>query len=227
LTVSRVVGTLEPVPPLRLAIATEVRFYREGLAQTLGAHADLQVVASVVAPDELIGLAPPPDVALVDIHGRCAPAAVPALLAALPGTRVVALGIVDEEAELLALVEQGVSGFVMASGSVDDVAETVRSVARGETLASPRFVATLMRRVTTLAAARRAPEGDPHPALTPRERQILMLLDDGLSNKEIAQRLTIEVATVKNHVHRILEKLKVTRRGEAVAVWRRAAQQRG
>ena len=88
------------------------------------------------------------------------------------------------------------------------------SVARGEMLCSPRLAATLLRRVATLARGTRrlGPV-----QLTPRELEIVELIDEGLSNKAIATRLSIELATVKNHVHNILEKLEVSSRAAAAA----------
>jgi DNA-binding NarL/FixJ family response regulator len=100
---------------------------------------------------------------------------------------------------------------------------TLESATRGEALFSPRMAASLLRRVAALAATQPSPSAQVR--LTPRERDIMRLLDEGLSNKEIAQRLGIEVATVKNHVHNILEKLQVHRRGEAAA-WSRVTQAR-
>jgi two-component system, NarL family, nitrate/nitrite response regulator NarL len=81
---------------------------------------------------------------------------------------------------------------------------------------SPKLAATLLRRVAALAQEQRSPSA--LDSLTIRERQIVGLIGDGLSNKEIASGLKIEVATVKNHVHNILEKLNVTRRSEAAAL---------
>ncbi len=100
----------------------------------------------------------------------------------------------------------------------------MRCVAPGEMRCSPVVGAILLRRVASLAAERRRtpPEnGSPRPAyLTPRELETIALVDAGRSNKQIAQRLQIELPTVKNHVHRVLEKLLVTRRGDAVAAFR-------
>src|SRR5439155_827652 len=99
--------------------------------------------------------------------------------------------------------------------SIDDLVTVIESVARGEAICSPRVAAGLLRRVAALAAGH---GGDlPRAQLTNREREIVRLIDNGLSNKEIARALGIEVATVKNHVHNILEKLQVHRRGEAAA----------
>ena len=98
---------------------------------------------------------------------------------------------------------------------MDDLTSTIISVTRGELLCSPRVAATLLRRVGALANGARAPHA--LRGLTFREREVLDLIDGGLSNKEIAVRLHIEVATVKNHVHNLLEKLHVTSRAQAAA----------
>jgi DNA-binding NarL/FixJ family response regulator len=97
---------------------------------------------------------------------------------------------------------------------VTELGETVACVMRGELPCTPRLAATLFQRLALHASHR---QDDGALGLTAREREILTLIDGGLSNKEIAHRLNIEVATVKNHVHRILDKLHVKRRGEAAA----------
>ena len=104
---------------------------------------------------------------------------------------------------------------MLREGSLDDLRRAIDSVARGESIVSPKMAASLLRRVSTLAADRAAPPAIEE--LTVREREIVGLIEQGLANKQIAARLNIELATVKNHVHRILEKLDVTRRGEIAA----------
>lgn len=125
------------------------------------------------------------------------------------------MGIPDADEHLIAFAEAGVLGFLEGEATVDELVASVECVARGEASCPPRVAATLLRRITFLTAApARAADST---ALTARERQIVQLIAEGLSNKEIAQRLYIEVATVKNHVHNILEKLQVSSRGEAAA----------
>src|SRR5262249_33922961 len=116
----------------------------------------------------------------------------------------------------------GLSGFADHEDSASDLAQTIRAAARGEFRCSARTAGTLLRHVAELAARRE--NGPPaHAALlTDREREVILLLDEGLSNKQIATRLNIEVATVKHHVHHILEKLEASRRSQAVALARRA-----
>jgi len=105
---------------------------------------------------------------------------------------------------------------VPRAASVEDLVAALESVGRGELLCSAQTAAALLRRVAALAAGRSAP-AQPLSNLTRREREIGGLLEAGLSNKDIAVQLGIEVATVKNHVHNVLEKLQVHRRGQAAA----------
>ncbi|HEX7241600.1 MAG TPA: response regulator transcription factor, partial [Longimicrobiaceae bacterium] len=126
--------------------------------------------------------------------------------------------IVETEDVVLACAEAGVSGYVSRGASLDDLVGALRSVARGELVCSPHIAGSLFRRVAALSERR---EASPAAVLTPREREILGLIDQGLSNKEISRRLRIELSTVKNHVHNLLEKLQVSRRGAAAACLRR------
>lgn len=202
---------------IRVLIVAEIRLYREGLAAMLRAESEgIEVVATAAGADDAVRalreLAP--DIVLLDMAPDNA-WLVRALDAAVPGTRVVALAVPESESEVLACAEAGVTGFVTRDASVEDVAAAVESAARGEVLASPRMVATLFERIATLALER-SPESI-ESRLTARELEILNLIDQGLSNKEIARRLTIELSTVKNHVHNIFEKLNVSRRSEAAA----------
>ena len=207
---------------IRLLIIDDTCLYRDGLAAVLGREA--WVSATRTAADEhgalrhLSGFEP--DVVLLNMATVDSAVILDAVVRTSPAVRVVALGVSEDEDEVIACAEAGVAGYLLRRQSLDDLVAVVQSVARGETLCTPRTAATLLRRIATLAAERRWPA---EPArLTAREREILGLIDQGLSNKEIARRLCIEVRTVKNHVHNILDKLNVHRRGEAAAVMRAA-----
>jgi two-component system, NarL family, nitrate/nitrite response regulator NarL len=132
---------------------------------------------------------------------------------------VVALTSSETEPEVIAYAEAGVSGFVTREQSLADLVATILMATRGDLMVSPRTAGTLLRRVTLPAAERvDGPVGDP---LTPRELEVALLLDEGLSNQQIASRLQLELSTVKHHVHHILHKLGAARRSEAVAHLRR------
>ena len=130
-------------------------------------------------------------------------------------TRVVVLGFPGSDTELIAFAEAGVAGYVTPHDSVHELAATVMSVAHGELPCSPRMAGVPLGHVAALAAERAL--GSSEARLTSRELQVVRLIDEGLSNKAIADRLCIELTSVKNHVHRILAKLEVATRSEAVA----------
>ena len=199
---------------IRVFIVTPIRLYQDGLASALAGTPGIEVVGSASGCDEALArvreLAP--DVVLVDTAGTEGVATVRALAGV--GSAVIVLAVPEHEDEILRWAEAGVAGYVTRDGSLDDLLAMVGSVARGETLCSPRVAASLFRRVAALAAEQGA---QPLSRLTSRELQIVGLIGEGLSNKEIARQLHIELATVKNHVHNILEKLQVKRRGEVAA----------
>ena len=130
-----------------------------------------------------------------------------------------ALGVSEAEDDILECAEAGIAAYVLREGSIEDLVETLEATVRGELCCTPKVAATLMRRLAALAATQPSALDATH--LTSRELGILRLIERGLSNKEIAGRLFIEVSTVKNHVHHVLEKLQVRTRGEAAARYRR------
>jgi DNA-binding NarL/FixJ family response regulator len=201
----------------RVYLLAAVRLYREGLALALAATGRIDVVGDgadwAAAADEVAALAP--EIVLLDMATRQNRRAVPEILALVPAPRLVAIARTDDAHELLEYAEAGVSGYVASSDSVETAVRAIESVARGELLTTPRVAAILLERVRVLAAT--APHA-PTARLTPREREIADLLGCGHTNKAIAQHLGIEPATVKNHVHNILEKLQVRRRTDAALV---------
>jgi DNA-binding NarL/FixJ family response regulator len=202
---------------IRVLIAADVRLYREGLAATLGRAAALSIVGTAADWTQCLArtreLAP--DVLLLDTAMPESLAAARSVGAASPEVRVVAFGILEEGTELIEFAQAGVAAYVTRDASLDELVASIGSAARGESVLSPRLAAALLQHVASLAV--RKPGDGPERRLTTRELQILSLIDEGLSNKQIARQLSIEVATVKNHVHHILEKLEVSRRADAAA----------
>jgi two-component system nitrate/nitrite response regulator NarL len=205
----------------RVLIVAEVGVHGEALAESLGGDGSCDVVGVAAGPEEAVAAVEEvgPEVVLVDMSTPAGPNAVRTLVAATPKIKVVALGVPEVEPDVIAIAEAGASGYVAREGSMDDLVAVVECVARGECLLSPDMAAKLFRRVATLA---REPRLEPiQDGLTARELDVLRLIDDGLSNKEIAKALSIELPTVKNHVHSILEKFDVRRRTAAAARARR------
>jgi two-component system, NarL family, nitrate/nitrite response regulator NarL len=200
---------------IRVFLVSATRLYRDGLTDVLSRH--FTVAGSAADP---FGALPEiatsrADVVLLDGDAQESVAAVRAVVRALPATKVLALAMPEIEPRLIALAEAGISGYVSRDASIEDLVEAVDSVHRGEMLCSPRMAATLLRRVTVLAAEQ--PLARPRAHLTGRQLEIVGLIGQGLTNKEIASRLCIELPTVKNHLHTIFARLDVSRRTEAAA----------
>jgi two-component system, NarL family, nitrate/nitrite response regulator NarL len=207
---------------IRVLVLSNVRLHREGLALALVRYGQVEVVGTAAACVEVLDQVQNdhPDAVLLDNAIAGGLTMIRAIIERTPNTKVVAFAVADDDAHVLACAEAGAAAYVPADASVDDLVVVLESAVRGELMCSPKVAATLFNRLAALAAGRaRTQEEQP---LTGREAEIMALIDQGLTNKEIARRLCIETATVKNHVHNILEKLHVHRRGEAAAYARRA-----
>jgi DNA-binding NarL/FixJ family response regulator len=210
-----------PLRP-RLHILSDLRLLREGVAAALAQQPTVEVVGSSdlsASPRGIAELAP--DVLLLDITVPGNLNLSQPIRDAIPRAKVVCLGVAEIEPVVMACARAGVSGFVAPNGSVNDVLAAVHSAVRGELICSPRTAGILLNRVSALAVSRLVDESS--DALTQREREIARFVGEGLSNKQIGSALGIQSATVKNHVHSILGKLKMRRRIEIVAFSRRQA----
>ena len=206
-------------PPARLVIVTEVRLFREGIARIVADRMPHVSVETGVPDGTLVSrlVELKPDVVLVDAPTIRRHAADHDLRGIVPGSQLVAFAVTEDEHDVIACALAGVVGFVDREAPVDDLVAAIGAALHGQPWCSARVAASMCAR---LVATARAPSGDDE-WLTGRERQVLDLIDQGLANKEIAQRLSIEVSTVKNHVHNLLEKLRVKHRWQAAAVGRR------
>jgi two-component system nitrate/nitrite response regulator NarL len=201
-------------PRTRILVVVRVRLYREGMATVLRDEPRVELVGTVGSAGEALPAiaAAEPDVVLLDmsVPGAASLAMKIAKICGRP--HAVALGIDETEDGVISSAEAGVQAFVNASDSVLDLIAIVEAATRGELVCSPRVAVILRRRVASMGQHGEARESAYR--LTARERDVTLLLDEGLSNREIAERLSIEVSTVKNHVHNIFDKLKINHRWE-------------
>jgi two-component system nitrate/nitrite response regulator NarL len=205
----------------KLFIVSDIRLLCDGLTLALSqlstvdvlGFADLSIPSGHLAELDL-------DVLLLDIGSPHALAACSRFHETLPRVRIVAIAVAEIEQDVIACAEAGISGFVPRQGTAQDVVAAVQSALRGELVCSPRMTALLLNSVATLSSRKGVPANV--ASLTEREQEVISLVGEGLSNKEIARALRIQNATVKNHVHSILGKLRVRRRGEAAAQLRKA-----
>jgi DNA-binding NarL/FixJ family response regulator len=210
----------DPLRDESMLIIDDCTLYRENLAAMF---AQKGITAPSVAWDlpslvtALDGIGP--TVVLVNIATRDSALLLRAVKELRPNVRAIVLGASeDNESEIVACAEAGVSGYHMRTDSLEDLLVLIRKVAGGETLCSPRVSAILLRRLSALASQREPAAKE--LALTTREAQILTMLELGRSNQDIATQLSIAVHTVKNHVHSLLTKLGVSTRAEAAALSR-------
>ncbi|HWC85624.1 MAG TPA: response regulator transcription factor [Solirubrobacteraceae bacterium] len=200
-------------------VLVSVRLYRDGIKDALVRDPRFELLGSAsslaAAVADLQSAACAPDVTLVDMRLPEGTAAARTLQARWPAMATVALAVSEADEEIVSWAEAGVAGLVSRDATLAEVLSAVEAAARRETLTSPVVAAALLRRVAAMAGERHARVG---PALTRRELEVVQLIGCGQSNKEIAGALCIELSTVKNHVHSILEKLCVRHRAQAVSV---------
>jgi DNA-binding NarL/FixJ family response regulator len=204
-------------PRLRIAVVSGVRFLREGLAEILERDPLVSVVRLCTDLSEAVALSPAldADVVLLDATIPDGAAAVRRALDIAPGLRIVAVAVRETEDDIISWAEAGVVGYIPSTAALADLVRLVMDIHSGEQVCSGRVVAGLLRRIA-LGANRGSGRNSPHPvpALTKRERQAAELIRTGLSDKEIARRLNISLATTKSHVHNLLGKLNARRRSE-------------
>jgi DNA-binding NarL/FixJ family response regulator len=211
---------LEPNPAVTIVVVCAVRILREALSELLNGTLSLSVVGSAESLDDaLIEIhRTRPDVALVDSTNGIV--AIREIARLEPACKVVVLGLSEtDEDDVVPWIEAGAAGCVTPRDSLDSALRAVVGVAEGKAFFSPCVAGRVASRLRELGATHRL-DGDDR-GLTHRETEVLTLIERGLSNKEIAQHLWISTATVKNHVHSILQKLHLQRRAEARAWLRR------
>ncbi|BDI21385.1 response regulator transcription factor [Herbiconiux sp. L3-i23] len=200
-------------PIIRALVVDDHPIVRTGIVGLLAASEFVEVVGEAADGEEAVALAASlePDVVLMDLQmprldGAGATARI---LAARPETKVLVLTTYETDAQILDAIGAGASGYLLKAGPPDEIVAGIRSVARGDTVLAPSIAAALVGRVRGPVAA---------PRLSAREREVLALVADGLSNPDIARRLFIGEATVKTHLLHVFEKLGVSDRTRAVTL---------
>ena len=208
---------------LRIFVLAEVRALGEGLARLLRDEPGFEVVGTGPPDGECAQRIEAAGTRVVVLDGSNAdtPALARRLGAANSGCRLLAIGLPEDEALVLQCARAGVAGYVARDAPSRLLVDSVRELAQGGFPCPREIAAILFRHVAGAAPHDRGSNGS--APLTGRERQIVGLIDRGFTNREIAAALSIELATVKNHVHNLLEKLHVRRRAAAAAKLRGAA----
>jgi two-component system nitrate/nitrite response regulator NarL len=199
---------------IHVLLVGDVRLSREGIAELLRRDGRVHVTTTSTSADRVVTKVRDVDVVVIDTAGGHGVSSA-SIIGEARETPVLVFGVCDGDDTVIGLAEAGAIGFVECESDVDELVAGIQAAARREAWCSPPIATMLLERIRTLSAGR-VTSRDPSK-LTAREHQIVELIADGLTNKEIARRLYIEVSTVKNHVHNILDKLHVRRRADAAA----------
>jgi len=206
--------------PARLILAGTHTLFRECLASMLYkigrfhvTHhtGDLELARVLVGEQR-------PDVLVIDLNGsdEAATELVRSTRMLVAEVKIVVLGQCNAETVILRCIEAGAGACVSKESSLDELCEVIKRVLDGEAIYSPQIAYSMFARLAELSRERARRERVEALELTPREMEILQLIAAGLSNRQIAEKLSLSVYTVKNHVHHILDKLQVQDRREAV-----------
>jgi DNA-binding NarL/FixJ family response regulator len=207
--------------PISLVLIDDNRLLREGLAAMIHTQPGFKVLVASADVDEALAKAreAKPNVILLDfgLEDHDSLSLTATVHAEVPGARVIVMGLLAVQEDVANYVRAGASGFIMKDASFEDFFATIRAVAGGAEVLPQALTNSLFTQIV-----RNVPTGNRTRVLeavrlTNRERQVIELLGEGLSNKEIATRLHIAVHTVKSHVHNVLEKLALRSRLEVAA----------
>jgi len=208
-----------PNDPTRVFLLIENRLVRETLVRLFRKRSDLCVVGQGCSTEAIDVFDSQCDILVLDDLQLLSPLGARLLdgQEANGAVGVVLIGMEEDEAQFLLAVRSGVSGYLLNDASASDVVTAVRAAARGEAICPPRLCLALFRTVARLA--RETPvqiKQRSLPGLTIRQQQLISLVAQGLTNKEIASRLNLSEFTIKNHMHRIMKQVEAVNRHQAV-----------
>ena len=204
---------------ISVALIEDNRLVREGIASLLNQLPDLKVVAGAAGADTALLHKTRPHVVLLDLglgHSDSIRVA-EEVKRELPESKIILMDLLPVHEDIVEFVNVGVSGFIMKDATLDDLVNTIRAVAQGVHVLPPQMTSTLFSQIAKDAIVRGRTDALEAVRLTPREREVIDLIAEGLSNKEIAIRLDIATDTVKSHVRNVMEKLMLHTRLQIAA----------
>ena len=212
--------TAEPTA-IRVVVCDDHALFRRGLVKALDDAPDMEVVAEASGGVDAVEIAAnhAPDVILMDVRMPSCDGidATRILVDTLPTSRILMLSVSDDGDDLFEAVKAGAVGYVLKDRPREEIVGAVRAVAQGHSFISPSVAGKLLYEYATLARrAESAPATRPAPDLTGTEMDILRLLADGATTRDVVRDLLLTENTVKNHIRNILEKLQLHSRAEAV-----------
>lgn len=204
---------------ITVAIIEDNRLVREGMTEMLNDLPDVKVVLAATSFDTTKLKDAKPRVVLLDVglQDRNSLRLAETVRLELTESRVIVMDLLPVHEEIAEFVNAGVAGFILKDATFDDFVGTIRSVAQGGRVLPPRMTGTLFSQIARAAVKRGADEALAEVRMTQREREVVGLIATGMSNKEIATRLSIATDTVKSHVRNIMDKLALRSRLQIAA----------
>ncbi|MFE4369608.1 response regulator [Streptomyces sp. NPDC056835] len=213
--------------PIRVFLLDDHEVVRRGVRDLLDAEPDIEVVGDAGSTDHALARGPAlrPDVAVLDVRLPDGDGITVCreLRSRMPGLACLMLTSFDDDDALLDAIMAGAAGYVLKEIKGSDLVDAVRTVASGRSMLDPATTARLMSSLRGEDAEEQRQEPDALSGLSPREREILGLIGEGLTNRRIGERLYLSEKTVKNHISRLLSKLGVERRIQAAVLATQAA----
>ena len=210
--------------PIKVLLVIEVPLIGNIFASVLDDEADMQVEGCVASVQDALTLLRERQIQVavvsVGLPDQSALTLIRAIVDQAPATKVLALGLSeDDRTHTLGFIEAGAVGYILKDSSLNEFLAAIRLAQKGEAQVSTKMAGAMMERLSHLSRMLATVEHrvDEDVSLTSRELEVLQCISQGLTNQEIAARLVVEVGTVKNHVHNILEKLNVSSRDEAAS----------
>jgi DNA-binding NarL/FixJ family response regulator len=211
----------ETETPIALVLIDDNRLLREGIVAMVHTQSDFRVLAASADAEEALRMVreAKPDVVLLDLglDGHDSLVLTATVHAEVPSAKVIVMGFLAISEDIADFVQAGASGFVMKDATFDEFFQTIRAVASGATVLPGELTDSLFSQIARNAVGGNKAMVMEAVRLTTREREVVELLGEGLSNKAIATRMRIAVHTVKSHVHNVLEKLALRSRLEVAA----------
>jgi DNA-binding NarL/FixJ family response regulator len=207
------------IKKIKILLIEENRILSEGISALLKKQTDMKIIANVVNAENIMEQieALKPDIVLLDLgfRGQNSLQLVKQIMAQFKETKIIGMNLIEFQTDVLEFIQAGVSGFILKEADNIRFLKAIRKVDRGLKVLPPPLTGTLFSQIAESEKVEKKTSILNHLVrMTTREKQVIKLISDGLTNKEIAQELNVAVYTAKSHVHNILEKLSLTTRAQ-------------
>lgn len=202
---------------IRLLLIEDNRLLREGILSILKSQKDIIIFSSGDGKNPLLKVRQlKPNIVLLDLGLRSQNSLhiVEIVKKEFPRAKIIVMDLAPAQADILQYVKAGAAGFILKDASLNDLLSTIRTVSKGETVLPPLLVDSLFSQIIDRAIKEGKSKLSGAVKMTKREREVIELLSNGLTNKEIAQKIQVSTFTVKSHIHNIMEKLALHTRLE-------------